>query len=304
MIHPQSNHPIIPSSNHQFYLIILLSLISCTKPQISTTLPAPRPQPHALTITGYYHPKTCRVFFDARKTQTGTLLHDDTTEPKNCRDESLPFQIHTFLFPTEKENYHGLRIEGRYPFTTENFQLANSVYPDFQQQATHLYTFTTSGKYILQIFFPERQWNTFIDDTERITFTFQVTKTHPIPLTPKFTLLQGQYDPTIDLVNFQNLPDLHADKFSSSMNADSVSSSVQFHLIDSIHTFRVRSIYHLLTEDFTLWSDSEDCRPLQNWDLSLIPATGYNLLEIKLDPPFLECLKRGEIFHFRMALLR
>ena len=298
------------------YIFFSFTLIACQKPQIATIPSAPSSQPPALTITGYYNLQTCRYFLDARLTPNGELVHDDTTEPQSCDEENPLFQLETFRFPIpEESDLHGLRITLNqhllihpYHFVAEGLKLSTPQSPDVVAQATHLYTFATPGKQHLQVFFSAADWQQILSNSDQLELSFQLRPCPQLPApcaNPEFTLIQGHYDPKADritdLVNFQNLPDLIGPK----------TPELYFDLIEpplgvgSAYILRIRSIYHLLTEDFALWNDNEDCQALQNWDLSLIPATGYNLLEIKIDPPFLECLGVGEGgFNFRIALLR
>ena len=301
-------------------------MFGCTKPQNAPMAPEAIPPLEVvdtLTVNGYYYLTNCRYFLDARLTATGDILHDDTTEPQSCDQENQLFEIETFRFPIpEKTDLHGLRITlnqhrliQEYQFLNEDFRLSTPQYPDIAAQAEHLYTFATPGKQHLQVFFSATDWQQILSTTDRLELSFQLRPCSQLTAPcarPQFTLIQGHYDPATDriteldvdpdLVNFQNLPDLHLPpSFSFSFTNNSGSS----HADNASSSVRIRSIYHLLTEDFALWNDNEDCQALQNWDLSLIPATGYNLLEIKIDPPFLECLRVGEGgFNFRIALLR
>jgi len=288
-------------------LALTLALISCKKPQIATAPPLSEvSELRSLKITGLYNLQTCKTFVDARITDSGLLLHDDTTEAQNCQDETSPFHLQTFLFPVGAESpdsghleiYRGLRIESRYPLTTENFQLSTPHYSNFQQQAKHLYIFATPGKYILQVFFPESNWQTFVASAYKLDFSFQVTDVGPWPQwpNPKFTLLQGTYDPQTQTVHLEPVGPRSPDQ----------SPEFQFQLINSLNTIHIRSIYTLLTEDFSLWQEDTNCQSLQNWDLSLTSAIGYHQLEVKLDPPFLECVleRNEEVLRFRVALLR
>ena len=298
-----SHRTIITASiKSSYYLIIISSTIACTKPTI-TSIPPDSPNnaeiTDTLTFFGYYRPENCRLFINARITATGELVPDDTADPQPC-DETAAFSVETFRFPNfHGPDRHGLRFTlnqhqllRNYQFIQEGFQLDSVLTSDLD-----LYTFASPGHQHLQVFFPDTMLTTPVRQ-HQYNFTFQLIRGRGD--VPKFALLEGTYDFTTDLVNFnpdrvnfQNLPDLNLSDLKLSVYADSASSSV-----------RIRSIYHLLTEDFALWNDNEDCRTLQNWDLSLIPATGYHLLEAKLDPPFLECLrKREEPFYFRVALL-
>ncbi|MCB0630311.1 MAG: hypothetical protein KDD15_11280 [Lewinella sp.] len=256
-----------------------------------------------LTFFGYYQPENCRLFLNAHITATGELVPDDTVDPQSCDEPPSAFSVETFRFPNfHGPDRHGLRFTlnqhlllRNYQFIQEGFQLDSLCTSDLG-----IYTFASPGHQHLQVFFPNTMLTTPVCPMlttpvrqHQYNFTFQLIRGRGEA--PKFALLEGTYDLSThlvnfnpDLVNFQNLPDLNL-----SVYADSASSSV-----------RIYSIYHLLTEDFALWNDNEECKDIQNWDLSLIPASGYNLLEVKLDSPFMECLRIGEEpFHFRIALL-
>ncbi|PHN07782.1 hypothetical protein [Flavilitoribacter nigricans] len=278
-------------------IIILSSTIACTKPDITTLPPEPPNKADTtdtLTFTGYYQPEDCRLFINARITATGELVPDDTVEPQSCREAASPFSVEIFRFPNFLgPDHRGLRFSlnqhrllANYQFLPEGFKLDS-----FLVSERKIYTFASPGHQHLQVFFPDTMLTTPVRQQQH-RFSFQLVRGGGGA--PQFTLLEGTYDSTLDLVNFQNLPDLPAPgSLSFSMLIDSASSSV-----------RIRSIYHLLTEDFALWSDKEDCEDLQNWDLQLIPATGYTMLEAKVDPPFLKCSIQEEAFNFRIALLR
>lgn len=285
-------------------ILATLTLATCQKQpfqQPKAEEPSPAPS-QTLQVTGYFNPKTCQTFFDARITDSGLLLHDDTVETQNCQDVLAPFQLKTFLFPVRPESpdsallYRGLKIESQYPLTTENFKLATLQHPNLQQQATHLYSFSTPGKYILQVFFPESSWQSFIASADKLELAFQVTNTYPIPPKPTFTLIEGTYNIENQILHLESVgPEIPI-----------FTPEFQFQLINSQNTIHIRSIYTLLTEDFSLWQEDTNCQTLQNWDLTLSPATGYYQLEAKLDPPFLECLRttKGEALRFRVALLK
>lgn len=278
------------------YLSAILLFATCQKPAPPQTTPAIQAT-STQTIQGHHNPHSCRTFFDARRSDSGMILHDDTTAPQNCHDDALPFQLQTFLLPIGTKRYRGIRLSGAYPFQKEQFQLFSAAHPHFHQQTAYLYTFRTPGHYVLQTFFPETAWQDFITHTDRIEFSFQITPSlSSPPPTPEFTLLQGRYYPTTNALTLdQELVNIG-------------SPELQFQFLDSIGltpTLRIRSVYTLLTEDFALWQTTADCREYQNWDLQLIPATGYHLLQATIDPPFLDCLlQESEFINFRIALLR
>lgn len=294
-----------------FFLMILVGS-GCTKPPISCISQIPTGHPattDTLTISGFYRPANCRVFFDVRLTAAGELLHDDTVEPTACDYPTAALTIAPCHFPVPGQpDLHGLRIILHQHLLLYPYRFSSDSF-----QASHLhralYNFAAAGKQILQLFFPDSTWQQLLTSPVlEYEFSFQLVRATDNQ--PTYTLLQGHYDPATDLVKFQHLPDLHPDNSGnnadslSSSHADSYSSSVQFHLIDSLHTLRIRSIYHLLPEDFAIWNEDQKCSDSQNYDLRLLPASCYNLLDITVDPPYLDCLLAAGSLHFQIALLK
>ena len=281
-------------------MIMLLTLLSCQKPVI-TQEPAfheVETPTDILQVTGYYNHQTCTVFYDARIGETGALLHDDTTDPFPCDEQEAPFKLKTFLFPaalgSSATNYRGLRLESRYPLTAKGFQLSAAGFPDLHQRAAFMFTFTTPGKWVLQIFFREFLWQQLLA-TGKLEFSFQVTSTQPELPKSTYALLQGHFNQqsnTLILYNAKNETGhwIPTDK-PYSCPAGAIGPEFQFQATGN-NIIRIRSLYTLLTEDFHIWNQDPNCQKHQNWDLQLIPATGYNLLDAKLDPLYSECLQK------------
>lgn len=287
---------------------LLFLLLSCNKEQfcqIPPELPTTPTKVDPVTVRGFYNSQSCRTYFDARLLPTGLLLHDDTTEPEDCDSESLPFHIQPFIFPLNDTIYRGLRITGPYPFRKVGFKLFTATHPEFHRKATFLYTYAVPGKYVLQVFFPEADWQDLLSTDEQLEFSFQVIPEKNMP--PTFTILQGYYEMEEDRLYLTE----NADEQAASYTIHANNPELQFQLIDpplgvgSVYVLRIRSIYTLPTEDFVIWTENNTCNTLQNWDLQLIPAVGYHVMEVALDPPFMNCLKREqEAFQFRIALFK